>query len=163
MSFHLRPAGYGGALALSAALLASSARAFGQQPPSLGQLGIAPTAVYDGAAFGNFAGGARRSAAYSGNLALRLTVDLERLMRWSGATFYVGGVWIHGGQPSRLAGDAQGVSNISAPAAVELEELCRGAVVPSQVNRRSTLSLVDACKHGLTASGSLRSELLFGP
>jgi porin len=110
-------------LALSAALLASSQRAFGQQPLSLGQLGITPSAVYDGAAFGNLAGGVRRSAVYSGNLALRLTLDLERLMRWQGATFYAGGVWIHGGQPSRLAGDAQGVSNISAPAAAELEEL----------------------------------------
>ena len=54
---------------------------------------------------------------------MRLTVDLERLAGWRGTTFYVDGVWIHGGQPSNIVGDAQGLSSISAPNTVQLEEL----------------------------------------
>jgi porin len=111
------------ALALSGALLVFAPNALAQESSSLGQLGVAPAALYDGAAFDNLAGGLHRRAVYSGNLSLRLSLDLERLTRWSGATFYASGVWIHGGQPSVSSGDAQGVSNISAAPAAQLEEL----------------------------------------
>jgi len=118
----LRRSGSGRALVLAGAgLLFSAPSALAAD--GLAQRGIAPAAVYDGSAFGNGVGGLQRRAAYSGNLTLRLTLDLDRLLHWSGATFYASGVWIHGGQPSHLSGDAQGVSNISAPPAAQLEEL----------------------------------------
>jgi porin len=37
-------------------------------------------------------------------------------------TLFVDGLWIHGGQPSAVLGDAQGVSNLSAPPKVTLYE-----------------------------------------
>ena len=119
----VRCSGPGSALALAGALLVWAPRALAQAGVVLDQHGIEPAAIYDGAAFDNGVGGVHRQAAYSGNLTLRLRLDLDRLMGWGGATFYASGVWIHGGQPSRASGDAQGVSNISAPPAAQLEEL----------------------------------------
>src|SRR3954467_11844599 len=70
--------------------------------------GITATLAYDGAVFTNFAGGMSRASTYSGNLNVTLTLDLERMMNWSGTMFYANGLWIHGGQPSNIIGDAQG-------------------------------------------------------
>jgi porin len=55
-------------------------------------------------------------------LNLQLTVDGESLLGWKDTLLYFDGLWIHGGQPSNFIGDAQGVSNISAPSAVKLYE-----------------------------------------
>jgi len=82
------------------------------------QLGIR----YDGELFTNAAGGVRRGATYLGNLNLQLTVDAQRLAGWPGATLFLYGLGIHGGHPSNFVGDAQGVSNIEAPAKWKLEE-----------------------------------------
>jgi porin len=88
----------------------------------LTQRGIAPSLVYDGAAADNLAGGVKRSATYVGNLHLQLTVDGEKLFGSPDTTVFINGVWIQGGQPSHLSGDAQGVSNMAAPSSVTLEE-----------------------------------------
>ena len=88
-----------------------------------GNHGITTGVVYDGAAFANTVGGLRRASTYSGNLNLQMTLDLDKLMNWQDTTLYANGIWIHGGQPSGIVGDAQGVSNISAPGAVQIEEL----------------------------------------
>ena len=78
---------------------------------------------YDGEGFANTSGGLRRGGNYLGNLNLQLTVDAQRLMGWPGATVFLYGLGIHGGHPSRdFVGDAQGVSNIEAPAKWKLEE-----------------------------------------
>ncbi len=83
------------------------------------QLGIR----YDGEGFANTSGGLRRGGNYLGNLNLQLTVDAQRLMGWPGATVFLYGLGIHGGHPSGdFVGDAQGVSNIEAPAKWKLEE-----------------------------------------
>lgn len=113
----------GCALALASASSGFSPSALAQGAAGLAGDGVKPAAVYDGAAFDNLAGGLRRRAVYSGNLTLRLSLDLQRLLRLPGATFYASGVWIHGGQPSNSSGDAQGVSNISAAPGARLEEL----------------------------------------
>jgi len=88
----------------------------------LADRGITPALVYDGDAFANLAGGLRRGSTYLGNLHLQLTLDGQRLADWPGATVYLDALSINGGRPSQLAGDAQGVSNIKAPAALKLEE-----------------------------------------
>jgi len=77
---------------------------------------------YDGEIFTDMSGGLRRGATYLGNVNLQFTVDAQRLMGWSGATVFLYGLGIHGGYPSTFAGDAQGVSNIEAPAKWKLEE-----------------------------------------
>jgi porin len=59
---------------------------------------------------------------YSGNLNVQVSLDGSRLFGRSGLTLFVDGLWIHGGQPSALLGDAQGVSNLSAPPKVTLYE-----------------------------------------
>jgi porin len=88
----------------------------------LAEHGVRPALIYDAEGFGDLSGGARRGATYLGNLNLLLTLDMERLVSWRGATVFVDGLSIHGGQPSRFAGDAQGVSSIAAAPAWTLEE-----------------------------------------
>jgi len=84
--------------------------------------GIQPALVYDGAAFGDLAGGVRRGTTYLGTLRLQLTLDGSRLAGLRGMTLFVEGLNIHGGHPSRFAGDAQGVSNLEGPARWMLSE-----------------------------------------
>jgi porin len=88
----------------------------------LAKRGATVTVVYGGAVFSALDGGVRRGETYSGNLNLALSIDGERLFGRSGLTLFVDGLWIHGGQPSALLGDAQGVSNLSAPSKVTLNE-----------------------------------------
>lgn len=100
------------------ATLAVSARgADNAVPPA-----VVPELVYDGAAFADLAGGLRRGTTYLGTLRFRLTVDGSRLAGVPGMTLYVEGLNIHGGHPSSLAGDAQGVSNLEGPARSTLYE-----------------------------------------
>ncbi|HYY24808.1 MAG TPA: carbohydrate porin [Candidatus Udaeobacter sp.] len=77
---------------------------------------------YDGEIFAGATGGLRRGSTYLGNLNLQLTLDAERLVGWPGATVFLYGLGIHGGHPSSFVGDAQGVSNIEAPAKWKVEE-----------------------------------------
>lgn len=84
--------------------------------------GATVTVTYGGTVFSELGGGIRRAQTYSGNLNLELSLDGERLFGRSGLTVFVNGLWIHGGQPSALVGDAQGVSNLSAPSKVTLYE-----------------------------------------
>jgi porin len=88
----------------------------------LAEHGVRPALIYDAEGFADLSGGARRGATYLGNLNLLLTLDMARLVGWRGATVFVDGLSIHGGQPSRFAGDAQGVSSIAAPPEWTLEE-----------------------------------------
>jgi porin len=117
----------------AAALLADAPAAPGQgaggstgevQPvyQALVEHGVRPALVYDAEGFADLSGGARRGATYLGNLNLLLTFDLERLAGWRGATVFLDGLAIHGGRPSRFAGDAQGVSSIEAAPGWTLEE-----------------------------------------
>lgn len=88
----------------------------------LDERGVQSALIYDGEVFADISGGARRGADYLGNLNLQLTLDLERLLGWSGATIYIDGLNIHGRQPSNYASDAQGVSSIAGPNKWTLEE-----------------------------------------
>ena len=92
-------------------------RALGQQKP------VEVSVIYDGEGLVNTTGGVRTGAAYLGNLRIQLTVDGDRLLGWPGATFFLQGLWTHGGHPSRFVGDAQGVSNLEAPGGWQLYEV----------------------------------------
>src|SRR5215831_921801 len=84
--------------------------------------GVKLSVVYDGAAFANAKGGVRTGSTYTSNLNLQLDVDLGRIAGWPDTIVYLDGLWLQGGLPSSLVGDAQGVSSISAPNAVKLYE-----------------------------------------
>src|SRR5262245_29774979 len=66
---------------------------------TLGEHGVRPAVIYDADGFVNMSGGARRGATYLDNLNLQLTLDMERLVSWRGATIFLYGLGIHGGQP----------------------------------------------------------------
>jgi porin len=84
--------------------------------------GVEISLVYDGEGFANVTGGDRTGSAYVGNLHLQLTVDGGRLFGWPGLTVFFHGLGTHGGHPSSLVGDAQGMSNLEAPAGWQLYE-----------------------------------------
>jgi porin len=85
--------------------------------------GLSTAFSYTGELVGDVAGGARRGTAYTGALAAQLTFDPRRLVGWRGARLFVFALGTHGGAPSDVVGDVQGVSNLQAPAAARVEEL----------------------------------------
>ena len=99
-------------------LVAAAMLAFagGAAASELGDRGIQPALVYDGAAFADLAGGLRRGTTVLGTLRLQVTADGMRLAGVPGMTLFIEGMNIHGGHPSRFAGDGQGVSSLEGPA-----------------------------------------------
>ena len=73
---------------------------------------IATAFSYTGEVVGDVAGGARRGASYAGAVSAQITVSLRRIVGWSGLQLFVFALDTHGGAPSDLAGDVQGVSNL---------------------------------------------------
>jgi porin len=65
--------------------------------------------------WGNMTGGLKRGFVYDGLTTSSVTLDLDKLFGWSGATFFVDAYQIHGRGPSaNLIGNQQLVSNIEA-------------------------------------------------
>jgi porin len=84
---------------------------------------LVATFSYTGELAGDAAGGARRGAKFLGLAGAQLTLGLGRLVGWRGARVFLLVLDTHGGAPSDLAGDVQGVSNLEAPADVRPEEV----------------------------------------
>ena len=84
---------------------------------------LAATYAYTGEVVGNAAGGTRGGAVILGVAGLQLTLRLRPLFGWRGAQVFVFVLGTHGGAPSALVGDVQGVSNLQAPAKLRLEEV----------------------------------------
>lgn len=80
------------------------------------------TGAYAGETMGVLSGGLARDAVYLGNLDLSVAVRGSEESPRSGLSLFVYALGNHGGEPSRLVGDAQGVSNIEAPEALRLFE-----------------------------------------
>jgi porin len=83
---------------------------------------VTPSITYDSIIAANLSGGEKRGSVYVGSLSLEAIFDGERLAGWRGATMFLDVVAIHGGQPSALVGDAQGVNNLAAPPQAGLYE-----------------------------------------
>lgn len=83
---------------------------------------VKPSLVYSGAAFADVAGGVRAGGTYTSNLNVQLDIDAAALLGWPDTIAYLDGLRLQGGLPSNFVGDAQGVSNISAPNSVKLYE-----------------------------------------
>jgi porin len=112
-----------GALSVVAAMTCGASALCGQTAG--GDSGARPVILsfsYTGELVQNAAGGARRGGTYAGAAGVEGTLLLKRLVGWNGARVFVFALDTHGGAPSDLVGDVQGVSNIEAPAAVRLEE-----------------------------------------
>lgn len=86
---------------------------------SMEENGISLEAAYIGELAHNFDAGLvnnRKESIYLDNLDLTLTIDTEKAGLWSGGTFFVYGLYNHGGDPSAdVIGDLQTASNIEAP------------------------------------------------
>jgi porin len=78
--------------------------------------------VYDGEAASDVAGGAHRGTLYHGSLQAQASLDLQQLLGWHEVTSSVYGMLLHGPRPERLSSAAQGVSSISGPSGLRLDE-----------------------------------------
>jgi porin len=75
-------------------------------------------------ALSNPTGGIRRLTIYQGLLAASLTLDLEKIAKWPGASFYVDGYQISGeGLSKNAVGNLLAVSSIEALASTRLHDL----------------------------------------
>jgi porin len=114
---------------LGGAAAAGPARA---EPPASGAFetwwdglpasGIAPMLTYQGDFAQNVAGGSARGATYGSDIHLQVALDGARRAGLSGLSAWLDAMWLSGGQPSLLVGDAQGVNDIAARPAVRLYE-----------------------------------------
>lgn len=93
--------------------------------------GLTPSLLYSADLAGDVSGGMTRGSTYSGALHARLAADLNESFGWKGVTFFADGLALHGGQPSGLVGDAQGVSNIAAKPDVLLYEAWLQVNIPA--------------------------------
>ena len=112
-----------GAMSVLAAMTCGAPAVYGQM--AAGDSGARPvilTFSYTGELVQNARGGARRGTTFAGAAGGEVTLLLGRLVGWHGARLFVFALGTHGGAPSDLVGDVQGVSNLEAPAAVRLEE-----------------------------------------
>jgi porin len=74
--------------------------------------------------WGNMAGGLRTGVVYDGLTTAGLSLNLDKLVGWTGATFFVNAYQIHGRGPSgNLVGNLQVVSNIEATRDTKLYQL----------------------------------------
>ncbi len=85
---------------------------------------LSATFTYTGELVGNAAGGVQSGATVLGVEGAQATLRLQRLIGWwRGGSVFVFVLGAHGGAPSDLVGDVQGVSNLQAPHRVRLEEV----------------------------------------
>jgi porin len=74
--------------------------------------------------WGSMSGGMRRGVVYDGLTTASMSFDLEKLVGWTGATFFANAYQIHGRGPSgNLVGNQQIVSNIEATRDTKLYQL----------------------------------------
>src|SRR5256884_243706 len=105
-----------GAMSVLAAMTCGASAVYGQM--AAGDSGARPvilTFSYTGELVQNAGGGARRGTTFAGAAGGELTLLLRRLVGWHGARIFVFALGTHGGAPSDLVGDVEGVSNLEAP------------------------------------------------
>jgi porin len=84
---------------------------------------VATSLSYSGELVGDASGGVRRRATYVGAAAAQFTISMRRIVGWPGLQLFAFVLGTHGGAPSDLVGDVQGVSNLEAPSRLRVEEL----------------------------------------
>ncbi|MGA3169968.1 MAG: carbohydrate porin [Chthoniobacteraceae bacterium] len=90
---------------------------------SLGDKGVQFQFNYWGEAFANLSGGVKRGGDYDGLLKISLSLDLQKLLQWNGATLYASMLYPHGnGITDYYVHDYNVLSNIDAYDSVRLFE-----------------------------------------
>jgi porin len=89
---------------------------------SLNKKGIMLNADYTSDVFSCLAGGLKRGTSYLDNIDITLTLDLEKLAGLENSSIFIYGLGNDGSNPDKLFGEAQAVSNISAPNAWKIYE-----------------------------------------
>jgi len=91
---------------------------------SLGDKGVLFQFNYTGEQFANLSGGAGRGADYEGLVKISMSLDLQKLIQWNGATFYASMLYPHGnGLTDKYVHDYNVLSNIDAYDSVRIFEL----------------------------------------
>jgi len=112
------------AIAFALASLAAVAAAQSPDPSKTPapEHGVDYSAIYDGEFASNLSGGARHGSVYHGSLQGQASFDLANLLGWRDTTASLYGMLLHGERPESLSGAAQGVSSISGPSGLRLDE-----------------------------------------
>lgn len=84
--------------------------------------GIDFSTVYDGELVSDVAGGAQRGSIFHGSLQEQVSLDFAKLFGWRETTASLYGMLLHGARPGSLSSAAQGVSSISGPSGLRLDE-----------------------------------------
>jgi porin len=130
---------------------------------ALARAGFQLNVVYTAEVSGNAVGGLQRGVVHLGNLDVQLTLGLEPMLGWSGATVFLYALGDYGHSPSGLVGDAQVVSNIDSGTLARLYEawfeqaLGQGAVslrlglydLNSEFDTTNTAQLFFNSSHGI--------------
>jgi porin len=82
---------------------------------SLAARGIMPSVIYDANMLSNLDGGLQRGTILQGNAYLQLLIDGEKFVGFPGLRIYLSELGTHGPNAGAFVGDAQGVSNMTAP------------------------------------------------
>ena len=97
---------------------------WGGERTTLADQGIVLTLQQQSELWGNVFGGLERGVAYDGLLTGSIAVDLEKAVRWRGASLFVSGYQIEGVGPTvSLVGALQTISNLEAVASTKLYDL----------------------------------------
>jgi carbohydrate-selective porin OprB len=101
----------------------SRAQDWSAMKDSLAARGIAPSVIYDADGLSNLDGGLQRGTILQGNSYLQVLIDGEKFFGFPGLKIYVSELVTHGPNPEAFVGDAQGVSNMTAPPGVRIRRM----------------------------------------
>lgn len=85
---------------------------WGGSRKTLSERGLDIALIYKGEYVSVLSGGLQTGGVYLSNIDLRLALDLGKAVAWKGGSAFIYGLGNHGGDPSKLVGDAQITSNI---------------------------------------------------
>lgn len=86
------------------------------------EAGVELGLYYKGSTMSVMSGGLKKGTHYYGNIDVWTDLDFEKLAHLKGFSLHLYGLGNHGGKPSELVGNAQGVDNIEAPSTFKLYE-----------------------------------------
>lgn len=135
------------------------------------QAGLTLEASFTADWFGVLDGGVRRSSETMTIADLNLTLDLETVAGWQGASVFADLYWTDGDSISALAGDVQGVSNIEADNRFQLAELWYEQVMfdgalrlkVGKIEANSEFAFVDAAGEFINSSAGFSPTLIALP
>ena len=133
---------------------------------ALARHGVELDLSYTGDVVANTHGGEARKTEYLGTIDLTLAWDSDAWFERDFGTFFVYGLWNHGGQPSRAVGDVQATDNIEAPDAIRLFEawwqktlLARTSLLVGLYDVNSEFYAIDSAELFLNGSFGMGGEL----